>query len=78
MSMQETLADMAALAAKLEAEGAEIISAGISMVTGPQLHLSRHDLPPSIEERGALHGRRGGYTEYGYTDGGVSVFWMEG
>ena len=71
------LRTMAAVAAELEAEGAEIIGGGIGGISPPsQLHVSYYDLPAHIAARGEFLQENGQHDEYGYTDRDVVVMWL--
>lgn len=70
------LHQMARLADDLESQGADIISASLDL-TGRYLHLSAHDLPASIAERGANRECCGEWDKISYIDAsGVRVCWL--
>ena len=71
------LYQMAQLADELESQGAEIISASLNSV-GCYLHLSAHNLPASIAERGTnREWCCGEWDDISYIDAsGVRVFWL--
>lgn len=75
-STANMLYQMAQLADELEAQGADIISAWLDW-SGRSMHLSAHDLPASIAERGANRKRCDEFDEIFYIDAsGVRVFWL--
>jgi len=70
------LHQMARLADDLESQGAEIIGVSLNVV-GSHLHLSAHDLPASIAERGANRECYGEFDKISYIDAsGVRVCWL--
>lgn len=75
--MQEQLSNMAAVAARLEADGAEIIAAGFDKIAGPRLHLWGPSLPKTVRARGTFLSRCEDRAKVGYIEGGTKVFWME-
>ena len=75
-SIANMLRQMAQLAEELEAHGADIISAWLDW-SGRSLHLSAHDLPASIAERGVNRERCGEFDRISYIDAsGVRVCWL--
>ena len=75
-SLANMLHQMAKLANELEAQGAEIIGVSFDFA-GRYLHLSGHDLPASIAERGVNRECHDEYDEVFYTDAsGVCVRWF--
>lgn len=67
------------MAELLEAEGADIIrvEVGGGSTRGPsRILLSAYNLPLAVEQRGEYLCETHGYSRLGYTDDGVSVFWL--
>lgn len=75
----EQLRTMADMVERLEAQGAAILCVDIPgeiLRKPPRIHLSRFDLPSVVESRRQYLCGSGAYTQIGYTEAGVTVFWM--
>lgn len=76
-TMEYTLLAMAAVASRVEYEGAEIIAARIDKVSWPQLQLWAPSLPDVVRERGVLLAQvEKKQYKFGYVEDGVTVFWL--